>query len=135
MIETLVDIPNGNQSFRFLHRSIDWHLFTLYDENIGLKRVTVRVISDTHREKLCFTHLSTRMAAWLLLTFFMCFTQSVKFYTFHYHVLRVQMLFEKYDSSNRQRKWMVAPFSKFYGKIWAGFCLNAGKCFFLEVSV
>ena len=30
------------------------------------------------------------------------FTQSIKFhYTFHYHVLRVQM-FEKCDSSNRQ---------------------------------
>ena len=32
------------------------------------------------------------------------FTQSVKFYyTFYYHVLRVQM-FEKCDSSNRQLK-------------------------------
>ena len=29
---------------------------------------------------------------------------------------------------------MVAPFSKFYGKIWAGFCLNTEKRFFLEVS-
>ena len=25
---------------------------------------------------------------------------------------------------------MVAPFSKFYGKIWVGFCLNTGKRFF-----
>ena len=33
-------------------------------------------------------------------------------------------MFEKYDSSNIQQKWMVAPFSKFYGKICAGFCLN-----------
>ena len=29
------------------------------------------------------------------------FTQSIKLYTFHYHVLRVQM-FQKCDSSNRQ---------------------------------
>ena len=28
---------------------------------------------------------------------------------------------------------MTAPFSKFYGKICAGFCLNTGKGFFLEV--
>ena len=28
---------------------------------------------------------------------------------------------------------MVAPFSKFYGKLWVGFCLNTGKRFFLEV--
>ena len=27
---------------------------------------------DTHREKLCFTQFSTRMAGWLLLTFFIC---------------------------------------------------------------
>ena len=25
---------------------------------------------------------------------------------------------------------MVAPFSKFHGKIWVGFCLNTGKRFF-----
>ena len=29
---------------------------------------------------------------------------------------------------------MVAPFSKFYGKIWVGFCLNNEKCFFSKVS-
>ena len=33
-----------------------------------------------------------------------------------------------------KRKWMVATFSKFYGKIWVGFGLNAGKQFFSEVS-
>ena len=47
---------------------------------------------------------------------FHMFTQSTKFNTFHIHALRLQM-FEKCDSSNRQQKWMVAPFSKFYGKI------------------
>ena len=44
-------------------------------------------------------------------------------------------MFEKYDLSNSgQLKWMVAPLSKFYGKIWVGFCLDTGKRFFLEVS-
>ena len=40
---------------------------------------------------------------WLAATeLFDTFTQSIKFYyTFHYHVLRVQ-IFEKCDSSNRQ---------------------------------
>ena len=28
---------------------------------------------------------------------------------------------------------MVAPSSKFYGKIWVGFFQNTGKRFFLEV--
>ena len=27
------------------------------------------------------------------------------------------------------RKWMVAPFTSFYGKIWVGFCLHTGKRF------
>ena len=30
---------------------------------------------------------------------------------------------------------MVAPFSKFYNKIWVGFCLNTGKRFFVELSL
>ena len=29
---------------------------------------------------------------------------------------------------------MVAPFSKFYGKIWVSFCFNTRKHFFLEGS-
>ena len=29
---------------------------------------------------------------------------------------------------------MVASFSKIYGKIWVGFCLNTGKSVYLEVS-
>ena len=29
-------------------------------------------INDTHREKLCFTQFSTRIAVWVLLTFFIC---------------------------------------------------------------
>ena len=46
---------------------------------------------------------------------------------------QVQM-FEKCDSSIR-KKWMVASFSisvRFMAKI--GFCLDTGKCFFVEVS-
>ena len=29
-------------------------------------------LNDTHREELCFTQFSTKMATWLLLTFFIC---------------------------------------------------------------
>ena len=32
----------------------------------------VRKVNDTHKEKLCFTLFSTKMAAWLLLIFFVC---------------------------------------------------------------
>ena len=58
-------------------------------------------INDTHREKLCFTQFSIRNI-WLAASeLFRMFTQSVKFYTFHYNVLRIQM-FEKYNSSIQQ---------------------------------
>ena len=46
--------------------------------------------------KNCFTQFRARMAASDL---FHMFTQSIKFYTFHYHLLRVLML-ETFDSSN-----------------------------------
>ena len=34
-------------------------------------------VNDTHREKLCFTQFSTRMAAWLLLIFSICLRNQV----------------------------------------------------------
>ena len=36
------------------------------------------IVSDTHREKLCFTQFSTRMETWLLLTFFMCLHNQLR---------------------------------------------------------
>ena len=57
--------------------------------------------NDTGREKLYFTQFSPRNG-WLAASgLFHIFTQSIKFYTFHFYVLRVQM-FEKCDSSSRQ---------------------------------
>ena len=35
-------------------------------------RVGLLLVNDTHRKKLCITQFSTRMAAWRLLTFFIC---------------------------------------------------------------
>ena len=31
------------------------------------------------------------------------------------------------------RKWMVAPFNKFCGKMWDGLCFNTRKRFLVEV--
>ena len=62
------------------------------DENCLTKdTVFRREVDDTYREKLCFTQFSTRMAASNL---FHMFIQPIKFYAFHFHVLRVQ-IFEK----------------------------------------
>ena len=80
---------------------------------------------------LCFTQLSTGMAGWLLLTLLICLQNQLS--SIIHIPLSVQM-FESCDSSNRHSKWMVAPFSKFYGRIWVGFCLNTEKGCFIEVS-
>ena len=42
------------------------------------------ILNAIHREKMCFTQSSTRMAA---SDFFHVFIQSVKFYTFYHYVL------------------------------------------------
>ena len=34
----------------------------------------------------------------------------------------------------KEKKWIVVPFSKFYGKTSVGFCPNTGKRFFWEIS-
>ena len=59
------------------------------------------VFNDNHRQKLCFTQFSTRMAARLLLTFPICLHNQLSYIYIPYHILRAQM-FEKCDSSNRQ---------------------------------
>ena len=70
------------------------------------------------------TKFSTRNGCLAASDLFHIFTQSIKFYEFHY-------------AHQEYRFWkiwsMVAPFSKFYGKSWVEFCLNTGKGFSLEV--
>ena len=52
-------------------------------------------LNDTHREKMCFIQLSTRMTDWQLLTIFHMVTQSITFrHTFYYHILRARMFEE-----------------------------------------
>ena len=61
-------------------------------------------------------------------------THSIKFLHIPLSRIKERRCLKKGDSSNRQQEKMVAPFSRFYGKICVGFCLNTGRRFFLEVS-
>ena len=47
--------------------NVSWVMIFLYQTIWNLGR-----LNDTHREKLCFIQISTRMAGWLLLTFLIC---------------------------------------------------------------
>ena len=42
------------------------------EKNLPAHQRDQSFLIDAHREKPCFTQFSTRMAAWLLLTFFIC---------------------------------------------------------------
>ena len=67
-----------------------WKIGSNHDGSDGV------TLNDTHREKMCFIQLSTRMTDWQLLTIFHMVTQSITFrHTFYYDVLRVRM-FEKW---------------------------------------
>ena len=57
--------------------------------------------NDPQREKFCFIQISKKNGGLAASNLFHMFAQSVIFYTFYYHILRVQM-FEKCDSSNIQ---------------------------------
>ena len=84
-------------------------------------------------EKLWDTQINTRIywnRSFAVSDLFICL-QSIKFYTFHCHILKNIDVW-KGDSSMRQKinccsfQWVLP--------IWVGFCLNSGKLFFLQVS-
>ena len=55
-------------------------------------------VNDTHRGggDWCFTQFSTEIAGWLLLIF----TQSIKFYTFHYQYRCLKNMIHQIDSKS-----------------------------------
>ena len=101
----------------------------------GKKECTPPVyFNDTHREKLFFSiqyKKFNEIQGWLLLTFFICLQNQLSSIQSISHVNKEHVcsnnIFHQID-----RKWMVAPFTNFYGKIWVGFCLNTKKRFCLR---
>ena len=85
-------------------------------------------------EKNCFIQFSTRMAGWLLPTFFICLhnqlssiTHSIITYQEHRCLKNV---IHQIDSKN---DWLLLSAS-FIAKFELVFCLNTVKRFFLKVS-
>ena len=87
------------------------------------------LINDTDRERLVFHSVQYRNDWLTTSNLFHMFTQSIKFYTFHYQYRCLKNVIHHIDSKNG---W--CSFQQVYGKIWVIFCLNTGKRFFLEVS-
>ena len=78
--------------------------------------------NDINREKLCFTEFSTRMAAWLLLTFSIRLQNQLSslhsIITFHEHILRVR-LFELIHQIDSKNEWLLlsAGFTAKFGLV------------------
>ena len=93
-------------------------------------KLEIMFVNDTHSEKL-FYSIQCKNVCLVASGLFRIFTQLFKFYTFHYHVLRVQMS-EKCDYDS-EYGWLLLSASFTVKKIWVGFCLNTGKRFFSDV--
>ena len=103
----------------------------LFIEKLYVLRFGMNVLYDTHREK--HTQFITRIywkRSLAASSLFHMFTQPITFDTFLCHILKSADVYKK--RFIKFTKWTVAPFNKFYSKIWVGFCLNTGKRFFLN---
>ena len=85
-------------------------------------------LTNTHRERLVLHSIQYRNG-WLAASdLFYMFTQSIKFYTFHYQHRCLKNLIHQINSKNGRLLFQQALRQNF------GFCLNTGKYFFLELS-
>ena len=85
-------------------------------------------LNNTHRERLVLHSMQYRNG-WLAASdLFDMFTQSIKFYTFHYQHRCLKNVIHQIDSKNGRLLFQQALQQNL------GFCLNTGKHFFLEVS-
>ena len=84
------------------------------------------ILSILSGKKICCTHFSIRVATWLILTFFM-FTQSIKFYTYYYHILYryLKNLVHQIDSKNQ---WLLLS-ARFAGEFGFVFPLTLENTF------
>ena len=67
-------------------------------------------INNTHREKLCFYSIQHKNVCLAASDLFNMFSQSIKFFAFHYHVLKSgdNCMVHQIDSKN---EWLLLPAS------------------------
>ena len=76
-----------------------------------------------HTGKNCFTQFSTRMAAWVLLTFFICLQNQLSFLdSIITHVLRVHMSEKNDYQIDSKKEWLLLSTS-FTAKLGVTFVL------------
>ena len=98
-------------------------------EGLLLLQLTLTILTG----ESCFTKVLLNsvqgMAGWLLLIFFFnMFTQSIKFYTFHYYVLRLQCLKNGIHQIDSKNEWLVLS-ARFTAKVGLAFVLTLENAF------
>ena len=98
------------------------------NEGLLLLQLTLTILTA----ESCFTKVLLNsvqgMAGWLLLIFFYMFTQSIKFYTFNYYVLRLQCLKNGIHQIDCKNEWLVLS-ARFTVKVGLVFVLTLENAF------
>ena len=69
------------------------------------------VLNDTHREKMCFTRLNERMAAWLLLTVFICLHNQFSLYVLLSRIKECRCLKKVIHQIDCKNEWLLVSAS------------------------
>ena len=102
------------------------HLFIYYFIIPLFYHTRFNSFNDTHRERLVF-HSIQYMNGWLAASdLFHMFTQSIKFYIFHYQYRCLKNVIHQIDSKNR---WLLlsASFTAKFGFVFALTLENANR--------
>ena len=87
----------------------------------------INCFNDTHRKKLVFRSIQYRNG-WLVASdLFDMFTQSIKFYTFHYQCRCLKNVIHQIDSKNGQVTWLLS--ASFTAKVAWVFVLTLKNAF------
>ena len=80
-----------------------------------------------------FTQFSKRMAAWLLLIFFICLHHQLRFMNSITRIKKYKCLKNVIHQIDSKKEWLFLSASQVLRQSLVGFCLNTGKHFFFEV--
>ena len=108
--------------------------FSSRNYNIGLawQKWPINVLTILTGKNF-FTQFNTSFAAWLILTFSICLHNQLSSIHLLPHMKEYRCLKKVIHQIDSNYEWLLL-LASFCGKIWVCFCLDTGKCFFLEVS-
>ena len=104
-------VPQNRQTHSTIRRQKLTNCLSALDHFVGL------ALNDTHRERLMFHSIQYRNGWLAASNLFDMFTQSIKFYTFHYQYRCLKNVIHQIDSKNG---WLLlsASFTAKFGLVF-----------------